>query len=520
MEKDPFHQDPNGGAGRHTLTLAALCRRIIFVTFVVAAIGGAGVMALKTVLPKYETSADVAIIRTGAAVAMDAKFDATSGTNPRTFSRRRDMPARRAALIGLVHSGDLARRVVEQLGGLLDGYEHPVDKLLQDVSVELVTIGAFSRMNQSDLIRITVDADSPERAEAIANTWADEYVIFVNKLYEQVSQSMTARIQDEVAKTEQAYNRAQKKLETFLSNSKITYLTHLIEMNTEIVNKYREIRNTTTATLANSTINSEIHKLVNLHERKRNLDDLLHNAQGLLSQIENGGDAGIDSNALAIRMLKLQAYATKDMLSGNLELEIAAPTEGHTKNAEEQIADVKSLIMSFEQRIARTELSISSTASLLSRVLVGLQPVSESRNEIRRNGQIDDEASFLNDLYYYLQHGDQPLRKLIVDLESENQLLREQIEIENFEIHNLTQKRDLIRLGLETLRNEQLELQLATVAASSEVRLASSAVTPQISAWPSPVLVAAACGTTTLSVMLFLVVFMGLWGGIPRLLHR
>ena len=519
MEKDPFHQDPNGGAGRHTLTLAALCRRIIFVTFVVAAIGGAGVMALKTVLPKYETSADVAIIRTSAAVAMDAKFDVTTGTNPRS-NRGRDMTARRAALIGLIHSGELARRVVEQLGGLLDGYEHPVDKLLQDVSGELVTIGAFSRMNQSDLIRITVDADSPERAVAIANTWADEYVVFVNKLYEQVSLPVIARIQDEVEKTEQAYIRAQDKLETFLSNSKISYLTHLIEMNTEIVNKYREIRNTTTATLANSTIASEIQKLTDLHERKRNLNILLDGAQGLLSQIENGGDAGIDSNALAIRILKLQAYATKDMLSENLELEIAAPTGKQTKNAEEQIADVKSLIMSFEQRMVRIDLSISSTTSSLSRVLVGLQSASESPEKIQSNVQIDDETDFLDDLYYYLLHGDRPLRQLIVDLESESQLLREQIEIENFEMHNLIQKRDLVRLGLETLRNEQLELQLATVAASSEVRLASSAVTPQRSAWPSPVLVAAACGTTTLSVVLFLVVFMGLWGGIPRPLHR
>lgn len=508
MEKDPSHQDPNGGAGQHTLTLAALCRRIVFVTFVVAAMGGAGTMALQTVLPKYETSADVAIIHTGAVVSIDARFDATTGTRPRPARGRPNMTARRAALIGLVHSGDLATRVVERLGGLLDGYEHPVDELLQDVSAELVTIGAFSRMNQSDLIRITFKADSPERSAAIANTWTDEYVIFVNRLYEQVSQPVITRVQSEVEKTEQAYIIAQRTLEKFLSNSKISYLTHLIEMNTEIVNKYREIRNTTITTLANSSIDSQINRLRRIHDRKRDLSELLHNAQGLLSQIENGGDAGTDSNVSAIRMLKLQAYIGKEILPENMELEIAAPAGILTKNAEDQIADVESLIVSLEQRMAQTDLAISSTVSSLSRILVSEETQSNSEDDL------------LSDLYYYLLHGDQPLRKLIVDLEEENQLLREQIETENFEIHNLTQKRDLIRSGLETLRNEQLELQLAAAATSSEVRLASSAVLPQTSAWPSPVLVAAACGTATLSVVLFLVIFMGLWGGIARPLHR
>ena len=515
MEKDPSHQDPNGGAGQHTLTLAALCRRIVFVTFVVAAMGGAGTMALQTVLPKYETSADVAIIHTGAVVSIDARFDATTGTRPRPARGRPDMTARRAALIGLVHSGDLATRVVERLGGLLDGYEHPVDELLQDVSAELITIGAFSRMNQSDLIRITVKADSPERSAAIANAWTDEYVIFVNRLYEQVSQPVITRVQSEVEKTEQAYIIAQRTLEKFLSNSKISYLTHLIEMNTEIVNKYREIRNTTITTLANSSIDSQIHRLHRIHDRKRDLSELLHNAQGLLSQIENGGDAGTDSNVSAIRMLKLQAYIEKEILPENMELEIAAPAGILTKNPEDQIADVESLIVSLEQRIAQTDLAISSAISLLSRILVDA-PISEISEEIQSNSKND----LLGDLYYYLLHGDQPLRRLIVDLEEENQLLREQIETENFEIHNLTQKRDLIRSGLETLRNEQLELQLAAAATSSEVRLASSAVLPQTSAWPSPVLVAAACGTATLSVVLFLVIFMGLWGGIARPLHR
>lgn len=507
MEKIPSRQGPDGQGGWKILAVAASWRKIvsvIFVTFAVAAMGGAGTVVLKTVMPKYETSADVAIIRTGAAVAIDARFNVTTDTNPRMVNRRPNMIARRAALIGLVHSGDLARRVVERLGDLLEGYEHPVDRLLQDVSVELVTIGAFSRMNQSDLIRITVNADSPERAAAIANAWADEYVIFANKVYEKVSQPVIARIQDEMEKTEKAYIGAQDTLEEFLANSSIAHMTHMIDMNTNTINKYKEIRQMTITTLANNEADSQIRQLTQIQDRRRVLDELLHNAQGLILQLENGGDAGADSNELAIRMLKLQSYTTKSILPENLELDIAAPAGKQIRNAEEQIADVKSLAVSLEQRIAQTQLSISSRISMLSRLL---------------SGSPDAMNEQLNDLDYYILHGDQPIRQLILNLESQNQLLREQIEVQNFEIYNLTQQRDRLRSGLEALQNEQIELQLATAATSSEVRLASSAVTSQDSAWPSSVLVAAACGTVILPIAVFLVFFTYPWG-YPGLLSK
>ena len=501
--------------GLNILTTAASWRKIIsviFVTFAVAAMGGAGTMILKTIMPKYETSADIAIIRTGGAVAIDKRFDATTGTNPRTFNRREDMLARRAALIGLVHSGDLSKRVVERLGELLKEYEHPEDRLLQNISAELVTIGALSRLNQSDLIRITANADSPEKAAAIANAWADEYVIFVNRLYENVSQPVIARVQDEVEKTEQAYIRAQGRLVTFLANSKNADLTHLIDMNSEIIGKYREIRQLTISTLASNEINLQIEQLSRFREKANTLSDILSNARGLLAHLENGGSAGADSNALAISMLKLQAYTTKSALPENLELDIAAPIGKQIKNAEEYIADVRSLIMSLEQRITHIKPSISSSISALSRLLVGPDTILETTGKTQNNIQIDTQNNILSGLEYYLLYGDKPLRQLIVNLESQNQSFREQIEVENFEIHNLTQRRDLLRSGLEALQNEQIELQLATAATSSEVRLASSAVTTQRSAWPSPVLVAAACGTVILPIAVLLVFFMHPWG--------
>ena len=522
MEKIPSHQDSDGRAGWNIHALAASWRKIvsvILITFVVSAMGGAGTMILKTVMPKYETSADVAIIRTGGAVAMDKRFDATTGTNTRRFNRVEHVTARRAALIGFVHSGDLAKRVVERLGGLLKGYEHPVDQLLQDVSAELVTIGAFSRMNQSDLIRITVDADSPERAAAIADAWADEYVIFVNRLYEAVSQPVIAKVRDEVEKTEQAYIRSQDMLETFLANSKISYMTHLIDTNIETIDKFKTVRQTTISTLSSISINSDIQLLDQYHVRKQKLVELLHSAQGLLLQIEKGGDAGTDSNALAIRMLKLQTYTTKAIFPESLELEIAAPIGKQIKNTEEQIADVKSLIVSLEQRIADTELSITSGISALSRLLVGDHLTSENPEKNQDNIQIGANDHVLHDLNNYILNGDRALRQLVINLELQNQSLRKQIEAENFEIHNLTQKRDLLRSGLEALQNEQIELQLATAATSSEVRFASSAVTPQRSAWPSPVLVAAACGTIVLPIAVFLVFFLYPWG-YPGLLSK
>ena len=498
MEKDSSRQGPDGNTGRHIPTLAVLWRKIIIVTFAAAAVGGAGAMTLRTILPKYETSGDVAIIPTDAAVAIDKRFDAA--TTSRGRNRQDERTARRAALIGLVHSGDLATRVVERLDEeFLEGYEYPVGDLLQNISARLVTIGAFSRLNQSDLIRITFSADSPEKAAAITNIWMEEYTLFVNKLYERVPQPVIIRVRDEVRKTEMAYVKIQNELEDFLSDSESAEISHAIEANIELIDKYKLLRHSVITTLVDSPINSEVAKIVQLYDRKRNLDILVHAAQGLLFQIENGGDASVDSNALAISILKLQIYTIESTLPENLDLEIIGLSENRTSNVMEQIADTKSIIVSLKKEIAQIDQAIDGSTSDLSKSRPILQ------------GLADDSI---------LSSTERRIKKIISNLESENKELRKKMEKDSFKLHNLTQQRDLIRSGLETLRNEQIELQLTAAAAPSEVRMASPAIVPRRSAWPSPVLVAAACGTVALAVMIFLVVFMGLQIGTSRPLHQ
>lgn len=498
MENDSSRQDPDGSTGRHIPTLAVLWRKIIIVTFAAAAVGGAGAMTLRTILPKYETSGDVAIIPTDAAVAIDKRFDATTGS--RVGRSSRDKVARRAALVGLVHSGDLAKRVVERLDGkFLEGYEYPVGDLLQNISARLVTIGAFSRLNQSDLIRITFSADSPEKAAAITNAWMEEYTLFVNKLYERVPQPVIIRVRDEVKKTEIAYSKSQNELEEFISNSESSEITRAIEANNELIEKHKLLRHSIITTLIDSPINSLVSAIGQLHTRKRNLNMLANTAQSLLFQIENGGNASVDSNALAIGMLKLQIYTVESTLPEGLELEITGLAENRIGNVMEQIADTKSIIVSLKKEIAQIDQSISD--SVLS--MYESTPILQSYTDV-------------SGLSRTALH----IRTLISELESENKALQKRMEKDNFTLHNLTQRRDLLRSGLEALRNEQIELQLTAAAAPSEVRMASPAIVPRRSAWPSPVLAAAACGIVALAVMIFLVVFMDLQIGISRPLHQ
>ena len=105
MEGDPSGQDGYEGVAlrNYALVLVAWWREIVLGAVLVAAAGAGAVLALNVVLPRYETTADVAIIHRDSAVSIDQTFRAVSEQTTR--ARRRDLSSQRAALVGLVHHG-------------------------------------------------------------------------------------------------------------------------------------------------------------------------------------------------------------------------------------------------------------------------------------------------------------------------------------------------------------------------------------------------------------------------------
>jgi hypothetical protein len=87
---------------------------------------------------------------------------------------------------------------------------------------------SFVGSGVSDLIAITVKANSPEKAAAIANSWAKHYVEHINILYGEMPTEMSELVETELGKAETRHKTAQQAYENFLGQNEIPALTRLI----------------------------------------------------------------------------------------------------------------------------------------------------------------------------------------------------------------------------------------------------------------------------------------------------
>ena len=509
--KDPDrHSDDDIDLERYSLVLAAWWREIVFGAFLAAAVGGATALALRVVLPKYEALADVAIIPTSTAVSIDDKFRATGDSRSRRLSRD-DKSARRAALLGLVHNGNIATKVAGNLDTWPEEERYPAGRLLESISAEMVTIGTVSRTNQSDLIRITASAASPEKALMLSDRWAEEYVSTVNQLYERVPRDLIARVRNQTAVTEEAYGKIQKELEMLTYSNDTKKQLHQIEMNDQLIANYRSIWNQTITGLFSEKVGADVRSQVYNYDLRNKLETLTRDAVSLRRQIEDGGDAGTASNDLAIQLLKIQIYTLSGNLPQGLEV-VLDRTNASYAGAVEQSKDINSVIKALRARAIQASSDIEQKANQLSDRLLEIGTMSPNDTPSISSGAPGTDYSLIFQLNRYLASGDAPLRILIDQLEEDNRSLAEKIETVSARMHDLTEERDRLRSAVSTLHNETIELQLAASAAPSEVRLASPAVEPWKSAWPSPALAAAVIGTVWIPVAMFLALLMNTLG--------
>lgn len=520
--------------GRYVLVLVAWWREIVLGAVLAAVGSGALILAVQVILPKYETSSDVAIIRMTSSVALDKKFStgATSDDAKGSLARRREAMARRAALLGLVKSGDVSQAVSERLRGQLDEEEAHAARLIEDIEVKLVAVGVLSPRNTSNLIRITASADSPEKAVLIANAWAEEYVDHVNRLYQNAPATQLGEIVAEEKRTRDAYDAVQRKMETFIANSKIGQLERRIRAKRQMINTlydfWIEMINASTVNLLADQKNkgevirllveSQEDMLAEDYETLSKLERGLFNAMALRSQIENGGTGGVVSNGLALLMLKSQLYVPSSGLLGALEIS----DDNVVMNADvaDQLTDVNALIATLQRQIEDIRLMIAEHSESLSTHLTGSsQNEKVGKNNGNREKSISDQLSVLEKLEtkFSIPHGDGHLAALVSKLENEVQLLLAEKEKEETTHTEFIQNRDVHRSALETIQNEIVELKLAMAAVTSEVRLASHALVPVDSAYPSATLLATLGGIVGLLAVVCLALFANSEGVRPLL---
>ncbi|MBI3959625.1 MAG: hypothetical protein HY328_12520 [Chloroflexi bacterium] len=241
---------------QYVLVLVAWWREIVLIALLTAVAAAALVLLSRFVLPPvYEASATVAIARTQSSINFDERFQTSVAQGDATANARViDYAARRAALVGLIHSGGIAQAVIDQLGDLLDEEEREPAQLLEQVSAELSKLEGSTTTSTSDLIRITVEASTAAKAAAIASAWAENYVIQINRLYGEVPAELVASVEVELGLAQTTYEQAQRGLEEFIAQNEVDRLNRLIAEKRDIIQSLQQGRQTAITTIVDQQL--------------------------------------------------------------------------------------------------------------------------------------------------------------------------------------------------------------------------------------------------------------------------
>lgn len=508
--------------GSYVFALAAWWRESIL-GMILAGVGGAGLLlTAELIFPRYESFCDVAIIPTEANVSIDDTLRmATASVRARHF----EAEARREGLLGLVHNGSVARAVVERLRNRWDEKDPRAVELLEQIHSRLVvSIKSQNRANISDLVRITARADRAEKAAALADAWAAEYVKHVNVLYQQVPENVLHGVASELTAAREAYAVTQRKLESFLVNDTTSRLERLIRQKTEVIESAEGVQRAATEAYFSKIKNrfdgsSSFELLLNEgrnaalkenYEDLRILSQLRTRARALLLQIKSGGEGSVHSNYVPLLLLKTEAFGALSKLSDALDINLDSAYRTHV-NLAEQEADVDAFVEAVEDlymKVAQDVVEI--TRSLASPNDVGGTDLNLPSSDVQ-NGlpagpliyspPILKSAAKPLESDYSISQFDEKNSDLL-EIEEEVQVLMAEKEKNQAMLKYLTQERDIRRSALESLQNESVELQLTRASAAAQVRLAAQAVLATDTIYPSPLLIAFLSGLAGLLAMM------------------
>lgn len=238
----------------YVLVLVAWWREILLIALGAAILAASGVLILRLRSePVYESSATVAIARTQSTISFDERFTTLSQDDLQALSSAGNS-ARRSALVGLVFSGSVAQAVIDELGGILSERERSPAFWLFGERIQANLVSAMDGQSSSDLIRITVQADSPEKAMLIANAWTENYVNQVNRIYGQIPQELVSAVERELLKAQDEYEAAQDSLEVFVGQNDLEQVSRLIKEKQDIIASLQAGKQTAITTIVDQEL--------------------------------------------------------------------------------------------------------------------------------------------------------------------------------------------------------------------------------------------------------------------------
>ena len=547
--------------GKYIDTLFRQWRLIAIATFLCAFTAG----LVSVLLPKsYEASVLVASTKTYSAVSFGSAIETMTEDQLALQSRSinsavMNREERLGSYVQMVPNAAVAQIVLDELGDQLDEDDRDVTSLLHMVEGELA--------EKSDTIVIKVTYKDPVLAAEIANAWGRAYIQQINTVYASSgSNEYYQLIQTENVKTKALYDQAQDDLEEFISQNQRDELNRQISELQTVINSLSAARGTAVQAIIDDLTGSELEliseyfkssrqnqmlalqrdrqgrqdlisayintlnqarQLVFNESAQKTISDLtryyseltqvenqLDNANDMLIQVREGGEAAVASNLLALTLLKANIYAGGIAQLENIPDALAANQATVTPAG--MAADLEALIASLEARqttlekeigtlsdtlvtgdgFAYLDAPLDSTGELATTIqnryseLWETGPLAElSLQVIEEGNPLEDEAMAraqallglegLEDILGY-SIAETPLELKIQDLEQQVRDLQRKLTEEGDIQQELKRARDLAYTTYTALATKEAELAVAVQTPGVEVALASPAAVPDI----------------------------------------
>lgn len=382
--------------------------------------------------PVYEATVSVVITQLRTELSLMPEFRTTAEGLP--FPT--DAAARRNALIGLVPNPVIAADVIARLGDALPAELRDVSELIESVE------GG----SHGDLITINVRAQDPGVAMAIANAWAAEYERHINQLYGVVVESHEA-IEQQAERAKADYDAAQSALVAFMGRNRIDELELAVQETQQIIDATAKVQVEDRLAVFSEEHAERIETLALMHDTRLRLGKLLNDARALEAQLTTGGDGAVDSNALALTLLKAQVYASSSVMPTNLQVQLA-PMDDTTASA--QVVDVRAMVAAIEARIADLDVAIAAW-----------------------EGSDLGAAATMEALT-----GEGALDPIIAPLQQRLRSLQSQLEAERATLQELTHTRDLAWEIYASIARKVVELSVGAAVQDTVIRFAAPAAVP------------------------------------------
>jgi uncharacterized protein involved in exopolysaccharide biosynthesis len=418
----------------------------------------------------YQAQALVATTRYSSDVSFGTDIETISESDLNAY-RYVDRKARLNTFIELVKNPLVAEAVIEDLGDQLNGNLKDPRILLKTVTGELVS--------NTDTIAIKVNHTDPILAAAIANSWSRSYVKYINNLYSEGSldesyQAMQAQINS--AKT--AYEAAEEMNVAFKKENKIAELTR------QITERQTLIENLSTARIQDLT-----SQLDDSLAEARRVDRLILDSQGMLDQVNSGGSSAVDSNIIALMMLKNQAFAANESFA-NLTIQ----TTPVTMTSQSMVKDINGLISALQDRRDELDEKILSLSNQLY-IIEATSGESVLESEVKGN----------------------QIEQIITELEEEVRNLESQLAEQEIQQQELNRAVELTWNTYSNIATKAAELGIEIENTGTEVALAIPApvpLSPNTTNNTRMIMIAGAVGFMTGVILAFLIEYWWRYKGI------